>query len=82
MTVREIGEYVEQQKERERLTAMEISTIGYRIGELLICSNSMSVKNPKVIEYKKLFPEFSDRQQTSDNKEEIIEAKWREFLGV
>ena len=82
MTCKEIGEYVEQQQEKERADATVISSIGYRLGELLICSNSLSVKKPRVIEYSKLFPEFNERIQSSNNTEETIEAKWREFLGV
>ena len=41
----------------------------------------MCVKKPKIIKFEELFPEFKDDNNTS-NKEEQIERRWREFLGV
>ena len=80
MTCNEIGQYVENQQQRDREQAVLTSSIGYRIGEMLILSNSMCVKKPKVMSYSELFPEFNNENNTS--KEEAIENKWREFLGV
>lgn len=80
MTCNEIGQYVENQQQREKEQAILTSSIGYRIGEMLILSNSMCVKKPKVMSYKELFPEFNIESNAS--KEEAIENKWREFLGV
>lgn len=80
MTCQEIGEYIEQQQEHKTQKAMLMSSIGYRMGEMLILSNSMCVKKPKIMKFSELFPEFNNENNTS--KEEAIENKWREFLGV
>lgn len=80
MTCREIGEYVEQQKQREKHQATLTSSIGYRIGEMLILSNSLCVKRPRIMKFEELFPELKIENNTSI--EEQIENKWREFLGV
>lgn len=80
MTCQEIGEYIEQQKKREEDKATLTSTIGYRIGELLILSNGMCVKKPKIMKFEELFPELNIENNV--NKDEAIANKWREFLGV
>lgn len=56
------------------------SSMGYRLAEMLIISNSMCVKKPKIMKFDELFPEFSEENNTS--KEESIVNRWREFLGV
>lgn len=80
MTCQEIGEFVEQQREREKAQSIVTSSIGYRLAEMLIMSNGMCVKKPKIMKYDELFTEFNDENNTS--KEEAIEYKWKEFLGV
>lgn len=72
---------MEQQQLREKNNASATSTMGYRLAEMLIVSNGMCVKKPKIIKFEELFPEFKDDNNTS-NKEEQIERRWREFLGV
>lgn len=78
MTCREIGEYVEQQQIREKNNALLTSSTGYRLAEMLIVSNSMCVKNPKIMKFEDLFPELKDNV----SKEETILNTWKEFLGV
>ena len=80
MTCQEIGEYVEQQSEHERNNAIITSSTGYRLAEMLIVSNSMCVKKPKVLKFDELFPELNSENNTS--KEEAIENVWNEYLGV
>ena len=78
MTCKEVGEYIEQQREREKAQYIQDSTIQYRIGQMLI--NVFGAKRPKLMGYKELFPELNDENNIS--KEIAIENKWREFLGV
>lgn len=80
MTCQEIGEFVEQQQEHEKNQMLVSSSTGYRLVEMLIMSNSMLVKQPKVLKFEELFPELTNEINTS--KEEAIEYKWKEFLGV
>lgn len=80
MTCNEIGEYIEQQKKREEDRTILTSSIGYRIGEMLILSNSMCVKKPKIMKFDELFPEL--KIENNVKKDEAIANKWREFLGV
>ena len=78
MTCNDIGEYVEQQKAKEKAHYKQTSTIQYRLGQFY--TNIFSARHPKVLSYNELFPEFNDENNTS--KEEAIEKRWREFLGV
>lgn len=80
MTIKEVGEYVEWQREHEKNQSIVTSTTAYRIAEMLILSNSMCVKKPKIMKFNELFPELEIENNTS--KEEAIENRWREFLGV
>lgn len=80
MTCKEIGEFVEQQQEREKNNLKLASSIGYRIGEMLIVSNGMCVKRPKILKYSELFKELNNENNSS--KEDEIQNKWKEFLGV
>ncbi len=47
---------------------------------MLILSNSLCVKKPKIDKFDELFPEFDI--ENNNSKEEAIENRWREFLGV
>lgn len=81
MTCKEIGEYCEEQKNRDKALYLENSSIQYRIGQYL--TNALyqfGSKHPQLIEYKELFPELHEEDTAS--KEEAIANKWREFLGV
>lgn len=80
MTCKEIGEYIEQQRKKEKNNAILMSSTGYRLAEMLIVSNSMCVKKPKIMKFDELFPELKDENNTS--KEDAIENRWKEFLGV
>ena len=80
MTCQEVGEYVEQQRQHEKDQATITSSMGYRLAEMLIVSNGMCVKKPKIMKFEELFPELNIENNTS--KEEAIENRWREFLGV
>ena len=78
MTCKEIGEYVEQQERKSKDSFMQASIIQYRGGQQII--SVMGAKHPKALKFDELFPEFNNENNTS--KEEAIENKWREFLGV
>lgn len=78
MTCKEVGEYIEQQREREKNVFLQISTIQYRGGQQIL--SVMGAKHPKALGFFELFPEFNVDNNTS--KEEQIEYRWREFLGV
>lgn len=78
MTCKEIGEYVEEQRERDKQKATQISSIGYRLAEFLIFSNGMCVKRPKIMKFDELFPEI--KIENNNSKEDEIQNKWKEFL--
>lgn len=80
MTCKEIGEYIEQQIEHEKSQAIITSSTGYRLAQMLIVSNGMCVKKPKLLQFEELFPELNIENNIS--KEEEIEKRWKEFLGV
>ena len=80
MTCQEVGEYVEKQQEAEKNKSIMDSVIGYRLAEMMIMANSMCVKRPKIMKYEELFKEFNI--ENNNSKEEEIQNKWREFLGV
>lgn len=80
MTCQEIGEYVTQQEKRDKDQGLFISTAGYRTAQMLILSNSLCVKKPRIAKFDELFPEFDI--ENNNSKEEAIENRWREFLGV
>lgn len=80
MTCKEVGEFVEQQQKHEKNQTIMISTTGYRIAQMLILSNGMCVKKPTILKFEELFPELEAENNTS--KEDAIQNRWREFLGV
>ena len=76
MTCKEIGEYITQQKEHEKSKDIMESSIQYRIAEFMV--SITSARKPKILKYDELFPDLIDKQ----DKEELIQAIWKDFLGV
>lgn len=77
MTCQEIGTYIEKQQEKEKNSYIQESTIQYRIAQYIL--NIVSAKHPRNYNYDDLFPELIEK---TTSKEEEIEKRWREFLGV
>lgn len=80
MTCKEIGEYVSEQEKAQKERIEVMSSLEYRIAEMLIVSNGMCVKKPKIMKFDELFPEF--KHENNISKEKAIENKWKAFLGV
>lgn len=76
MTCREIGEYITEQKNHEKNQNIVDSSIQYRIGEFLL--SVLATTKPKAIKFDELFPDLIEK----NSKQELIQAVWRDFLGV
>ena len=76
MTCQEIGEYIIEQQKHEKNQNIMDSSIQYRIGEFLV--SILATTKPKAIKYDELFPDLIEQQE----KQELINAVWRDFLGV
>ena len=83
MTCKDIGEFcIARQKKEEQDWKIEAS-IKFRIASRIL--NGVSTK-PKNITFDQLFPEFDENKRfetmTESQKEELIQVKWKDFLGI
>lgn len=84
LTCKEIGEFCIAREKSRREEMKYLATIGFRTAEKLILAFNM--KKPTNISFDKLYPEFGANKPnyeglTEEQKEEVIQLKWKEFLG-
>lgn len=84
LTCKEIGEFcIARQKQRTDDMKYQ-AVIGFRTAEKLI--SVFNMKKPKNLSFEELFPEFNEKKQfermTESQKEELIQIKWKDFLGI
>lgn len=84
LTCKEVGEFCMARQKKEKETAKMQAVIAFRTAEKLLCAFNM--KKPINLSFEKLFPEFSENREnyedlTEEQKEELIQLKWKDFLG-
>lgn len=83
MTCKDIGEFCIARRKKEEENWKIEASIQYRISSRIL--NGISAK-PKNLSFEELFPEFNEKKQfermTESQKEELIQIKWKDFLGI
>lgn len=85
LTCKEVGEFCIARQKKTEDDMKYLATIGFRTAEKLILAFNM--KKPTNISFDKLYPEFGANKPnyeglTEEQKEEVIQLKWKEFLGM